>query len=371
MGFAAAVRNPIHVVVHRWVDCRCRWNLLTHCPQVIHAGLYYGPETLKTKLCIKGKEMMYDLCKRMDLPHNNCGKWVVAQDAVQMEELEKVHGHCKIVGVPTHFLSKEDAKCQEPDVQAKAGILVSPTTGIVDSHSLMQFLEGDFENAGGICAFQSPVTKVTPLPSETTSTPGSGGWEITVKTPDGEESSITADVLINSAGLAAIPLSNSILPADRHLTPAYCKGSYFSYALSHPKPKVLVYPAPRPGLGGLGTHLTLDMGGRVRFGPDVEWVDDPTDLVVSDKNLVAALEDIRLYLPGIDGEALGLDYAGMRPKLGRAGVSHSGGKGGFQDFYIKKEEGFEGFVNLLGIESPGLTSCLAIGEEVFELLYRR
>ncbi|KAL0264738.1 mRNA decay protein [Diplodia seriata] len=339
--------------------------------EVIHAGLYYGPDTLKTKLCVKGKEMMYDLCKRMAIPHNNCGKWVVAQDDGQMKQIEKTHEHCQAIGVPTHFLSKDDAKRQEPDVQAKAGILVSPTTGIVDSHSLMQFLEGDFEDVGGICAFASPVTRITPLSSGGNSAPGSAGWEITTKTPEGEESSITAEVLINSAGLNAIALSNSILPPERHLTPAYCKGSYFSYSASHPRPKVLVYPAPRPGLGGLGTHLTLDMGGRIRFGPDVEWVDDPTDLKVSDKNLVAALEDIRLYLPGIDKDAIGLDYAGMRPKLGRAGVSQIGGKGGFQDFYIKKEEGFEGFVNLLGIESPGLTSCLAIGDEVFEILYRR
>ncbi|EKG14188.1 FAD dependent oxidoreductase [Macrophomina phaseolina MS6] len=303
----------------------------------------------------------------MSIPHNNCGKWVVAQDEGQLKRLEETHDHCKAIGVPTHFLSQQDARRQEPDVQAKAGILVSPTTGIVDSHALMQFLEGDFENSGGDIAFHSPVTRVTPLP--TSGAPGSAGWEITTKTPDGEEASITAEVVVNSAGLSAITLSNSILPPERHLTPFFCKGSYFSYSASHPKPRVLVYPAPRPGLGGLGTHLTLDMGGRVRFGPDVEWVDDPTDLNVSDKNLAAALEDIRLYLPGIDAEAVGLDYAGMRPKLGRAGVSQIGGKGGFQDFYIKREEGFEGFVNLLGIESPGLTSCLAIGEEVHDILY--
>ncbi|KAH7039541.1 FAD dependent oxidoreductase [Macrophomina phaseolina] len=335
--------------------------------EVIHAGLYYGPDTLKTKLCVMGKEMLYDLCKRMSIPHNNCGKWVVAQDEGQLKRLEETHDHCKAIGVPTHFLSQQDARRQEPDVQAKAGILVSPTTGIVDSHALMQFLEGDFENSGGDIAFHSPVTRVTPLP--TSGAPGSAGWEITTKTPDGEEASITAEVVVNSAGLSAITLSNSILPPERHLTPFFCKGSYFSYSASHPKPRVLVYPAPRPGLGGLGTHLTLDMGGRVRFGPDVEWVDDPTDLNVSDKNLAAALEDIRLYLPGIDAEAVGLDYAGMRPKLGRAGVSQIGGKGGFQDFYIKREEAFEGFVNLLGIESPGLTSCLAIGEEVHDILY--
>ncbi|KAK7611493.1 FAD dependent oxidoreductase [Phyllosticta paracitricarpa] len=338
--------------------------------EVIHAGIYYGHDTLKTKLCVQGKGMLYDLCSRQSIPHNNCQKWIVAQDAAQLEATEKVHQHASSIGVPTYFISKEEAARQEPDVRGEAGILVSPTTGIIDSHSYMKYLEGAFEEAGGICAFHSPVTRITPLTTSTSSTPGSGGWEIATKTPDGEESSIVAETLINSAGLNAIPLSNSILPAHRHLQPFYCKGSYFSYSSSHPRPKTLVYPAPKVGLGGLGTHLTLDMGGQVRFGPDVEWVDSPDDLAVSDKNLQLALGEIKEYLPGVDTESIGLDYAGIRPKLGRAGVTHAGGKGGFVDFYIKKEEGFEGFVNLLGIESPGLTSSLAIGEEVYGLLYR-
>ncbi|OCK76796.1 FAD dependent oxidoreductase [Lepidopterella palustris CBS 459.81] len=329
--------------------------------EVIHAGLYYGETSLKTRLCLRGKEMMYDLCRKNHIPFKNCGKWIVAQDASQMEALENVHSFASTIGVPTHFISPEEAKRREPDVRAEAGILESPTTGIVDSHSLMQFLEGDFEHLGGICAFQSSVTAVE-APQNS-----ARGWRITTTT-NGEESSITADTLINSAGLAAIPISNMILPADRHLKPYYAKGSYFSYSLSRPKPSTLVYPAPVPGHGGLGTHLTLDMAGRVRFGPDVEWVDDPSDLRVNDRNLSAAIDDIQTYLPSIDRSAIGLDYAGIRPKLGKMGAVTSGK--GFQDFYIKEEEGFEGFINLLGIESPGLTSCLAIAEEVERLLYK-
>lgn len=160
-----------------------------------------------------------------------------------------------------------------------------------------------------------------------------------------------------------------ILPPQKHVKPFYAKGTYFSYSKSHPKPSTLVYPAPTPGHPGLGTHLTIDMAGQIRFGPDVEWVDSPNDLAPTPdrERFQAALEEIKSYLPGIDEDAVSLGYAGMRPKLGR--LSATTGKG-FQDFYIKKEEGVEGFVNLLGIESPGLTSSLAIGEEVWRILYR-
>ncbi|PVI01863.1 FAD dependent oxidoreductase [Periconia macrospinosa] len=310
---------------------------------------------------------MYDLCRTHDIPHRNTGKWIVAQDETQMEALQKVHDFATSLDIPIRFLSKEEAKRREPDVRAEAGVLESPTTGIVDSHSLMQFLQGDFEDKGGICAFKSPVTHVTPLKA------GRDGWEITTTTTssetggEGETATITASTLINAAGLYAIPLSNMILPKERHMKPYYAKGSYFSYSVSHPKPKTLVYPAPIPGHGGLGTHLTLDMSGRVRFGPDVEWTSDPTDYRPNGSRLKAALDDIQSYLPGIDRSAIGLDYVGIRPKLGKGGSVTSGA--GFQDFWIKKEEGFEGFVNLLGIESPGLTSALAIAEEVEDLLY--
>lgn len=330
--------------------------------QVIHAGLYYGVDSLKTKLCVKGKDMLYDLCKKYDIPHNNCGKWVVAQDSTQYAAIEKVHDFSKSIGVPTRFLSREEAQRREPDVRAEAGVLESPTTGIVDSHALMQYLEGSFTDSDGILALHSPVSSITPLNH------GSSGWEITTTSPDtGEQTTITAETLINSAGLAAISISNMILPPSRQRQAFYAKGSYFSYSSSHPKPRTLIYPAPIPGHGGLGTHLTLDMSGRIRFGPDVEWTSDPTDYTPNSKNISAALNDIESYLPGIDREAIGLDYVGIRPKLGKLGAVASGA--GFQDFYMVKEEGYEGFVNLLGMESPGLTSCLAVAEEVEGLLY--
>lgn len=351
--------------------------------QVIHAGIYYGHDSLKTKLCLQGKAMMYDLCSKHGIGHMNCGKWVVAQTDEQMGELQKVYDFAKTIDVPIRFVPKDEAARREPDVRAEAGVLESPTTGIVDSHGVMQWLHGDFENLGGDTALASPVTRIE-APSV-----GNPDWKIWTASPQvsdptassptpavpeqssaGEDDTfITAETIINSAGLYACAINNMILPPERHRTPYYAKGTYFSYSKSHPKPSTLVYPAPVPGHGGLGTHLTLDMAGRIRFGPDVEWVESPNDLAPSanTKRFAAALEDIKSYMPSIDPDAVALDYAGIRPKLGKLGAVSSGK--GFQDFYIEKEEGYEGFINLLGIESPGLTSSLAIGEEVHGLLY--
>jgi 2-hydroxyglutarate dehydrogenase len=334
--------------------------------QVIHAGLYYGHNTLKTELCVQGKKMMYELCAKNSVPYMNCGKWIVAQNDEQMDALQGVHEFAKSIDVPTRFISKDEAQTREPDVRAQAGALESSSTGIVDSHSYMQFLQGDFEDAGGITALASTVSNIQASNNQ------SRDWKIWTGSAEDEESAITAETLINSAGLAACDISNMILPPDRQRKPFYAKGTYFSYSKSHPKPSTLIYPAPIPGHGGLGTHLTLDMGGRVRFGPDVEWIDDPNDLAPNSdpERFKLAIEDIKTYLPGLDEESVAVDYCGIRPKLGKSGAQNTG-KGGFIDFYIENEEGFGGsFVNLLGIESPGLTSSLAIGEYVHRLLYR-
>lgn len=180
-------------------------------------------------------------------------------------------------------------------------------------------------------------------------------------------SSVTAETIVNSAGLGAVDVHNMIVPESRRKQMFYAKGNYFSYPASSPSVSTLIYPAPEPGHGGLGTHLTLDMAGRIKFGPDVEWVDSPHDLAVSTARLPQTIEEVKKYLPGLDETQLQPDYAGIRPKLGKLGaVMH--GKG-FVDFAIYKEEGYEGWVNLLNIESPGLTSSLAIAEKVRELLY--
>jgi L-2-hydroxyglutarate oxidase LhgO len=273
-----------------------------------------------------------------------------------------VHAHAQSLDAPTRLISADEAHRREPAVKADAGIVESETTGIVDSHSLMTYLLGDFEDRGGDVAFKTRVTRVEPIDA------GRGGYKITAVSEDGSETSITAETLVNSAGHGACAISNMLLPVERHFVPHYAKGTYFSYAAARPKTSVLVYPATLPGTGGLGTHLTLDMGGRVRFGPDVEWVDSADDLRPSAARLELAVAEIKAYLPGVDVDAIALDYCGIRPKLGRGGAVNEGK--GFQDFIIREEEGLPGFVNLLGIESPGLTSSLAIGEMVDGILYR-
>ncbi|KAM0327998.1 hypothetical protein ACHAQA_005397 [Verticillium albo-atrum] len=335
--------------------------------EVIHAGLYYGPSSLKTALCSRGRRLMYEFCAAHGVGHRKTGKWIVAQTGPQREALEGIWRFVveeQGVDAPLRWVGEAEAARQEPAVRARAGVLESSETGIVDSHGLMVTLRGLFEDEGGTVAVQSRVEAVEPLGQA-----GSDGWAVTVvDAATGERSTVTTEVVINAAGLGAVDLHNMIVPAERRMKMFYAKGNYFSYSAGGLRVNRLIYPAPEPGAGGLGTHLTLDMAGRIRFGPDVEWVEDPEDVAPNAARLPQAIEAIREYLPDLDASALAPDYAGIRPKLGPAGaVGH--GKG-FHDFIIRKEDGFEGWVSLLGIESPGLTSCLAIAERVEELLYK-
>ncbi|RMZ84019.1 hypothetical protein DV737_g1367, partial [Chaetothyriales sp. CBS 132003] len=340
--------------------------------EVIHAGLYYGPSSLKTRLCIRGKHLLYALCEAKAIPYRRTRKWILAQDEAQLAECQKVHDLARSLGVPTRFLSRSEIGEREPDVRAEAGVLESETTGIVDSHSLMIYLEGATQERGGDVVYNTEVRRVEAVDG------GKGGFRIYLRPyredEDKDETVITSETIINSAGLHAIALSNSLLPSTtHHITPYYAKGTYFAYSASSPKPSTLLYPAPQPGLGGLGTHLTLDLAGRIRFGPDVQWVDDPTDLRPSSARLADAIAAIQHYLPSIDPHALSLDYCGIRPKLGPgASGTAAGSAATFADFYVREESdrGCVGLVNLLGMESPGLTSSLAVAEEVERLLYR-
>ncbi|KAM0283058.1 hypothetical protein ACHAQH_002659 [Verticillium albo-atrum] len=328
--------------------------------EVIHAGLYYGPGTLKTTLCARGRRLLYSFCEENGVAHRRTGKWIVAQNEAQREALEKIFRFVDDGGVdaPVRWVAEGEATRLEPEVRARAGVLESSETGIVDSHGLMVTLRGLFEEEGGTVAVQSRVEGVEPLGRH-----GSEGWAVTVAdAATGERSTVTAEVVINSAGLGAVDVHNMIVPVERRMNMFYAKGNYFSYSAGGLKLNRLIYPAPEPGAGGLGTHLTLDLAGRIRFGPDVEWVEDPEDVAPNAARLPQAVEAIREYLPGLDASALAPDYAGIRPKLLSTGAFH--------DFVIRKEGGFEGLVSLLGIESPGLTSSLAIAEHVEELLYK-
>ncbi|KAL8315099.1 hypothetical protein RB593_008599 [Gaeumannomyces tritici] len=353
--------------------------------EVIHAGLYYGAGTLKTALCVRGRGLLYDLCAERGVPHRRTGKWVVAQTRGQLEALQRIHDHCARLGrdeglqVPLRWVGRDEARRREPDVRADAGVLESPETGIVDSHALMLALLGELEGTGRAdVALLSCVVGVEPLA-------GGAGWALRVRSStrnqegegEEEETTVTAETVVNAAGHGAVDLHNMAIvhsseqqqqQQQQPLRAFYAKGNYFSYGAGRPRVGTLVYPAPEPGAGGLGTHLTLDMAGRIRFGPDVEWVYSPDDLAVNPARLPDAVREIKKYLLGVDEAALAPDYAGVRPKLGRKGAVASGS--GFVDFVVRKEDGLQGWVNLLGIESPGLTSCLAIGEMVEQLLYK-
>lgn len=333
--------------------------------EVIHAGIYYGAASLKSRLCIRGKNLLYEYCQKHNVAHKRTGKWIVAQNQPQREALEKVYRLCNDdIGVPVRWVSQQEIERDGQGVRADTGALESPTTGIVDSHGLMTSLLGLFEEDGGVVALNSPVRGIRPLGAR----PGTSGWEVDVTDGStGEQSTITAETIVNSAGLGAAHIHNMIVPETFRKRLYYAKGNYFSYSASSPSVSRLIYPAPDPTVGGLGTHLTLDLGGRMRFGPDVEWVESPDDLAVNAARLEEAVVEIRKYLPGINASALEPDYAGMRPKL--AGPGAVGKAGGFHDFIIRKEEGYEGWINLLGIESPGLTSSLAIAEMVEGLLH--
>lgn len=326
--------------------------------KIVHAGLYYAPSTLKAELCVAGARALYSLCERQSIPYAKPGKLIVAQNESQRKALDPLHETAKMLSVPTEFLSSSQVSAIDPEVRAAEGALLSPETGIFDSHAFMNYLLSSFSDTGGDLALASTISSVTHSPAR--------GWTITVhNATTGSTETITAETVINSAGLSAFAIANLVLPADRQFTPRYAKGSYWSYASRAPRTKHLIYPAPQHGLGGLGTHLTLDLRGRIRFGPDVEWTDDPSDYTPNDDpaRREAAVKEIKAYLPAIDESKLQIDYCGIRPKLV--------GKGeGNQDFYIVKEDGLEGFVNLLGIESPGLTASLAIGDKVHDLLYR-
>ncbi|KAL2754504.1 hypothetical protein ACRALDRAFT_2043470 [Sodiomyces alcalophilus JCM 7366] len=343
--------------------------------EVIHAGLYYGRDSLKTQLCIRGRHLLYDFCSARAVPYKKVGKWIVAQNDAQHEALERIYDLCAAdhgLDVPVRWVGRDEVWAKEPFVRADAAVLESPETGIVDAHALMLALRGLFEEEGGTVALSSAVVGVEPLPRSGPQTQkGSAGWAVRVRDAQtGEESTVTAAIFVNAAGLGAVDVHNMIASPEQRRMLYYAKGNYFSYTpAGGPSIRVgrLVYPAPEPGASGLGTHLTLDMAGRIRFGPDVEWVDSPDDLAPRADRLDQALAAIRQYLPSLDARSLAPDYAGIRPKLGRQGAVVEGK--GFQDFIVQKEEGYEGWINLLGIESPGLTSSLAIAERVERLLY--
>ncbi len=317
--------------------------------EVIHAGIYYPTGSLKARLCVQGKQMLYAYCAKRGVAHKRLGKLIVATSLEQVLALDGIMAKATANGV--HDLQKltaAQARALEPALFCEAALL-SPSTGVVDSHAYLFALQGDMENAGGLLALVSPVQHIDVRQ-------GTASHPIRVCTQDGTE--LACKVLVNAAGLSAVALAERMDGLDKSLLPQvhYAKGNYFTLAGKAPFSR-LIYPVPEKA--GLGVHLTLDLGGQAKFGPDVQWVEDPADLQVDPRRGDAFYAEVRKYWQGLADGALQAGYAGIRPKIN---APHEAAA----DFMIQgpADHGVPGLVNLLGIESPGLTSSLAIAQEV-------
>ena len=322
--------------------------------EVIHAGLFYAPGSLKAKLCVRGKQLLYQLCESHGVDYRRCGKLVVANTDAEAAALRGLQERARANDVPVEMLDETRAKAMEPHLRCMAALL-SPTTGIVDSHGFMLALQGELENAGGMVAFGSAVHGARL---------GRGGEPHRVRMVDGSE--LAARILVNSASLHACALARRFEGLDAGFVPreAFAKGNYYALAGKAPFSH-LIYPAPADAW--LGVHLTLDLGGQAKFGPDLEWLDvaraEDVDYCVDPGRADSFYAEVRRYWPGLPDGVLQPSYSGVRPKIHQPGETAP-------DFRIDGPElhGVPGLVNLFGIESPGLTSALAIAEHIGLLL---
>ena len=317
--------------------------------EVIHAGMYYPTGSLKATLCVRGKALLYAYCAERGIGHSRCGKLIVATAQDQLAKLQAIQDRAIANGVhDLVWLDTPQAQAAEPALQCLAA-LHSPSTGIVDSHGLMLSLLGDIEHAVGVLALNSPLALAECA-------------HAAIELIAVDSTRLRAKTVVNAAGLQAPALAARFAGLDpRHVPTAYfAKGNYFTLAGRSPFSR-LIYPVPEAA--GLGVHLTLDLGGQARFGPDVQWVDGPDDTEVQAARGDAFYAEVRKYWPALPDGALVPAYAGIRPKI-------SGPNEAARDFCMQgpRDHGVPGLVNLFGIESPGLTSALAIGERVVALL---
>lgn len=316
--------------------------------EVIHSGLYYREGSLKHRLCVRGRGLMYDYCARKEIPHKKCGKLIVAAGPEEEAELEWLRIQAGKNGVENvTLLDRNESLRLEPDINVTASLYLAET-GIVDSNSLMKSLADDAKKNNATVLYNAAVVSLR----------RDGPYLLVLD--DG--SSFTSDNVINAAGLHAIDIAAMLAIPVPALYP--CKGSYFAYSGSI-RCNHLIYPIPEKKLTGLGVHATIDMGGRIRFGPDTEYVGGIDDYTVTDSKKDFFFRSAKKIFPSISPDDLHPDTAGIRPKIQGPDDPE------VKDFYIREEHdrGFPGFVNLVGIESPGLTSSLAIGEYVSALLH--
>ena len=317
--------------------------------EVIHAGLYYEPGSLRARLCVEGRRALYRYCADRGVPHRRCGKLVVATSPEEDDAVLKLHQRALANGVEDlELIGAARLKEMEPHVHGTSA-LFSPVTGIIDAHALMLSYQGDAEAEGATVQLRTPLAGGA-----------FSGSTITVRTGGEDPAEIETELLVNAAGLGAWDVSAKLSGLDPKTIPPrhLAKGNYFSMSGRVPF-EHLIYPVPVPG--GLGIHLTLDLGGQARFGPDVEWVDH-VDYAIDAKRGDSFYAAIRRYWPGLPDGVLVPAYAGIRPRTTPPGEPAG-------DFVIQGPEvtGHKGYVALYGIDSPGLTSSLAIGEHVADL----
>ena len=318
--------------------------------EVIHAGIYYPAGSLMARFCVAGKRALYAYCREYGVPHRNCGKLIAATNAEEDGKLAGIRSRAAANGVDDmRILSAAEATALEPNLHCTSALL-SPSTGIIDSHGFMLALQGDAENAGAVIVFHSPVLggRVT-------------GEGIELEVGGAEPMRLRCRNLVNSAGLHAPALARQVagMPVERVPTAYYAKGNYFTLSGRSPFSR-LIYPVPVPG--GLGVHLTIDLGGQARFGPDVEWI-ETIDYAVDPARADRFYAAVRRYWPDLKDGSLQPGYAGIRPKIVPPGQAS-------QDFVVQgpQAHGVRGLINLFGIESPGLTASLALAEYVVEVM---
>jgi L-2-hydroxyglutarate oxidase LhgO len=318
--------------------------------EVIHGGLYYPTDTLRAVHCVRGRRMLYDYCATHGVPHRKCGKLVVATNQAELEKVETILVQANANGVEgMERIGGNAARAMETELYC-IGALWSPETGIIDSHAYMRALWGELEDRGGMIAFETPVERLTYQAPH---------WQ--VRFGGSDPGVIAFDAVVNAAGLGAQPLARRIdgYPLEKVPRLVLGKGNYFGFA-GRPVFSRLIYPTPIDG--GLGVHVTLDLAGRMRFGPDVEWIAEE-NYSVNPSRAESFYARIRTYFPGLPDGSLVPDYAGIRPKLRGPGEGQA-------DFMIAgpSDHGMPRLVNLFGIESPGLTSSLSLAETVVDYL---
>lgn len=324
--------------------------------EVIHAGIYYPKGSLKAKLCVKGKNQLYNFCDKYKLPYSKCGKLIVATNSAEEPALDEIKQKAINNGVDDlKFLTQKEIQKLEPNIAATKA-LYSPSTGIIESHSFMKQLETLAVNNGTEMVYHTEVKGILKI---------EGGYQIELDDADGESFKFTSKIIINAAGLESDLISNMAGMQNEDLKIHFCKGQYFR--INPPKNRLLnrlVYPVPDPNMEALGIHITVDLSKGVKLGPDIEYLEkNEYNYKVNLDRQKDFHESVKRILPWLEFDDLAPEMAGIRPKIQKHG-------GPVRDFYIEEEtkQGFPGFVNLIGIESPGLTASLAIADYVQNLL---